>query len=93
MQMIDLMIKSNFKYTPTYDEWYEFWHLLKGSEELLEDPFINDIFLIWNSGKMPSPRQSYFVFKRVFPNTKIGKPPPRRLQPLKDFLNESKDHE
>jgi hypothetical protein len=86
MIWIDLMIKSKFTYKPTYDEWLEFWILLKDDQALLEDPYINDVFSVWQKKGELSPRQTYFIFKQVFPKNKIGKPPPKKHQPLKDFL-------
>jgi hypothetical protein len=88
MKMIDLLIQSRFSYTPTDDEWCEFWYLLKGDERLLEDNFVNDIFLVWRNGHTPTPRQKYFLFKRVFPKARLGPPPKRRSSALKDFLDE-----
>ena len=88
MKMIDLMIKSNFKYTPSQDEWCEFWSLMRGQNELLDDNYINDIFLVWYKGKQPSPRQCYFLFKRVFPNAKLGRPPNPKNPPLRKYLDE-----
>lgn len=81
MTMIELMIQSKFKYTPSHDEWCEFWISLKNDDLAVNDLFVNDIFGVWHTGATPSPRQIYFMFKRIFPEAKLGQPPPKKNAP------------
>lgn len=86
MIMIDLMIRSNFTYRPSQDEWCEFWVTMRDDELAVNDPFVNEIYAVWHQGKTPSPRQMYFLFKRVFPKAKLGVPPPKKNAPkLSEF--------
>jgi hypothetical protein len=90
--MIGLLVKSRFSYNPTYDEWVLFWRLLKQEPQLLDSTYINELFGLWYADKPMSPRQKYFLFKKVFPDCKIGAPPPKKNQPsLKDFVNDPKE--
>jgi hypothetical protein len=84
---VNILISSRFTYKPSHDEWIEFWILLKDDDKILDNAYVNSLFSQWQEKGQLSPRQIYFLFRIVFPKTRLGFPPTYEKKIAKKFLD------